>query len=232
MRVVSWNIEKNVDAWYHLADKLDPDFAFIQNSVALPEDIDGILIHAANTADENSVIYAKVGGAYRLRSTMALTDGGIVATFGNGSLDDVHLLDVNPWNSVTYDSARIMISELSRVTSFLSKKIPKRVIYAGHLNISESENDKVWTGFFRSLGKKHENSFQPLERFGLRDCSTKFAAPLLPASRCQLNHNNPSQPFFWATKEIYTKLRSINVYLDDEIISLSPHNPVVADYNR
>ena len=44
MRVVSWNIEKNVDAWYHLADKLDPDFAFIQNSVALPEDIDGILI--------------------------------------------------------------------------------------------------------------------------------------------------------------------------------------------
>ena len=61
MRVVSWNIEKNVDAWYHLADKLDPDFAFIQNSVALPEDIDGILIHAANTADENSVIYAKVG---------------------------------------------------------------------------------------------------------------------------------------------------------------------------
>ena len=123
MRVVS-NIEKNVDAWYHLKEKLDPDFAFIQNSVALPEDIDGILIHAANTADENSVIYAKVGGAYRLRSTMALTDGGIVDIWKRIT-DDLHLLDVNPWNSVTYDSARIMISELSRVTSFLSKKFPK-----------------------------------------------------------------------------------------------------------
>ena len=57
---------------------------------------------------------------------MSLTSGGVVASFCKPGQEDLHLKDVTP-------SATQMVQELGRANSFFAKKLPKRVIFAGHL---------------------------------------------------------------------------------------------------
>ena len=79
MRVVSWNMQNNPAAWPYLAGFLRADFAFVQDPAPLPDHVNGLLIHSAQHSGKQSVLYASGTNGYRLRSTMSLTSGGIVA---------------------------------------------------------------------------------------------------------------------------------------------------------
>lgn len=231
MRVVSWNMQKNAAAWSYLAGVLRADFAFVQNPAPLPESINGLLIHAAQHTGKQSVLYANASNGYRLRSTMSLESGGVVASFSKPYHEDLHLLDVHPWTSVTMDSAMAMVQELGRASSFFAKKLPKQVIFAGHLADSGNAPMRRQRGFIRNWTKPSEDTFKPLARVGLRDCAHKFAVPLLPTSRNSAADPVDNKPFFWASKEVYSTLRQLNVFLDDQILAIGQCNPIVADYD-
>lgn len=230
MRVVSWNMQKNPAAWPYLTGFLRADFAFIQDPAPLPDSINGLLIHSAQHSGKESVLYASGTNGHRLRSTMSLPSGGVVASFSKPGLEDLHLLDVNPWTSVTMDSAMSMVQELGRASSFFAKKLPKNVIFAGHLADNASITQKRQRGFLRTFTTPSEDQFKPLAKAGLRDCANKFSSPLLATNRSNESDQAESQPFFWASKNAYANLRQLNVFLDDQILAFGTCNPIVADY--
>lgn len=224
-------MQKNAAAWPYLAGFLRADFAFVQNPPPLPDSVNGLLIHSAQHVGKRSVLYAGGSNGYRLRSTMSLSSGGVVATFCKPGQEDLHLLDVNPWTSVTLESATQMVRELGRANSFFAKKLPKRVIFAGHLVDNSPASQKRQRGFIRSWSRPSEDEFKPLAKVGLRDCATKFATPLLPTARGNNGDTMDDKPFFWASKDAYDNLRQLNVFLDDQILAFGHCNPIVADYN-
>lgn len=230
MRVVSWNMQNNAAAWPYLAGFLRADFAFVQDPAPLPDHVNGLLIHSAQHHGKESVLFASGTNGYCLRSTMSLTSGGVVASFSKPGLDDLHLLDVHPWTSVTMDSAMEMVQELGRASSFFAKKLPKQVIFAGHLADNTPSAQKRQRGFIRTWSKPSEDQFKPLAKVGLRDCANKFSAPLLATNRSQGPEYVESHPFFWASKDAYDSLRQLNVFLDDQIMAFGNFNPIVADY--
>ena len=206
------------------------DFAFVQNPAPLPDSVNGLLIHSAQHAGKQSVLYASGSNGYRLRSTMSLTSGGVVASFCKPGQEDLHLLDVNLWTSVTLESATQMVQELGRANSFFAKKLPKRVIFAGHLVDNSPVAQKRQRGFIRSWSRPSEDTFKPLAKAGLRDCATKFDAITRYSAR-QLRRRNRQQALLWASKDAYENLRQLNVFLDDQILTFGQCNPIVADYN-
>ena len=230
MRVVSWNMQNNPAAWPYLAGFLRADFAFVQDPAPLPDHVNGLLIHSAQHHGKQSVLFASGTNGYRLRSTMSLTSGGVVASFSKPGLDDLHLLDVHPWTSVTMDSAMEMVQELGRASSFFAKKLPKQVIFAGHLADNAPSAQKRQRGFIRTWSKPSEDQFKPLAKAGLRDCANKFSSPFLATNRSHSSEYAESHPFFWASKDAYDSLRQLNVFLDDQIMAFGSFNPIVADY--
>ena len=115
-------MQKNPAAWPYLTGFLRADFAFIQDPAPLPDSINGLLIHSAQHSGKESVLYASGTNGHRLRSTMSLPSGGVVASFSKPGLEDLHLLDVNPWTSVTMESAMSMVQELGRASSFFAPR--------------------------------------------------------------------------------------------------------------
>lgn len=231
MRVVSWNMQKNAAAWPYLTGFLRADFALVQDPPPLPENINGLLIHSAQHTGKQSVLYANGTNGYRLRSTMSLAPGGVIASFCKSGQEDLHLLDVHPWTSVTLESAVEMVQELGRANRFFAKKLPKRVIFAGHLVDAASASHRRQRGFIRSWSRQPDNEFTPLTRVGLRDCANKFAIPLLPTSRNKAVDTFDHKPFFWASKDAYASLQQLNVFLDDQILAFGSCNPIVADFD-
>ena len=158
------------------------------------DSINGLLIHSAQHGGKQSVLYASGTNGHRLRSTMSLLSGGVVASFSKPAWR-FHLLDVHPWTSVTMDSAMSMVQELGRASSFFAKKLPKNVIFAGHLADNAPTVQKRQRGFLRTFSKPSEDQFKPLAKAGLRDCANKFSAPLLATNRGSTSEQTQSQPF-------------------------------------
>jgi hypothetical protein len=115
-------MQKNAAAWPYLTGFLRADFALVQDPPPLPENINGLLIHSAQHTGKQSVLYANGTNGYRLRSTMSLAPGGVIASFCKSGQEDLHLLDVHPWTSVTLESAVEMVQELGRANRFLRKE--------------------------------------------------------------------------------------------------------------
>ena len=65
---------------------------------------------------------------------------------------------------------------------------------------------------------------------GFYDCMKKYQSNPIQI------HRNARSKFPWeldhmfVTDELYDRLKSISVFVDDHIISLSDHNPIVADF--
>ena len=123
-----------------------------------------------------------------------------------------------------------MVQELGRASSFFAKKLPKQVIFAGHLADNAPSAQKRQRGFIRTWSKPSEDQFKPLAKAGLRDCANKFSSPLLATNRSHSSEYAESHPFFWASKDAYDSLRQLNVFLDDQIMAFGSFNPIVADY--
>ena len=69
-----------------------------------------------------------------------------------------------------------------------------------------------------------------VQNIGFHDCLRKFYSLPIQTYR----HNRGTYPWeldhMFATPELYNRLKSINVYVDENILSLSDHNPIVAEF--
>ena len=77
---------------------------------------------------------------------------------------------------------------------------------------------------------RHADFFDGILNLGFHDCLRKFHSLPIQTYR----HNRGTYPWeldhMFATPELYNRLKSINVYVDENILSLSDHNPIVAEF--
>ena len=150
------------------------------------------------------MLYASGTNGHRLRSTMSLPSGGVVASFSKPGLEDLHLLDVHPWTSVTMDSAMSMVQELGRASSFFAKKLPKNVIFAGHLADNAPTVQKRQRGFLRTFSKPSEDQFKPQPKQDCGIAPTNSRHPCLQPIEAA-HRNRPRASLFLGQQECLRK---------------------------
>jgi exonuclease III len=107
----------------------------------------------------------------------------------------------------------------------------KDIIISGDFNMDRRMDENPTSSKFSKKGEtRHADFFDSILNLGFHDCLRKFHSLPIQTYR----HNRGTYPWeldhMFATPELYNRLKSINVYVDENILSLSDHNPIVAEF--
>lgn len=227
-------MRKNKDGWDYLLHNLKPDIALLQETGSSPENFeDNKVIHKLVKKNLNNSIYCESGDIEDLEildrqkmgliSSMYLDETGkkifLISVYGNlsfiGTLDFVLLETIQEF-----------------VECLRAEFKAKHILIAGDFNMDRRMDDNpTGTKFSKKGETRHNNFFDGILNLDFEDCLRKR----LPEHVQTYRHNRGNYPWeldhMFATPELNKRLKLINVYLDDNILKLSDHNPIVADFD-
>ena len=231
MRVVSWNMRKNKKAWKYFFESLNPDIALLQESSPLDKDYPANIISKnVKTSLNNSILFK-----HNLPSHLPLEDQrnmGLIASQYQNEDENILLLSVYGNLSFTGELDYVLLKLIEDSIAAMRKNFNATdIIISGDFNMDRRMDENPTSSRFSKKGEtRHADFFDGILNLGFHNCLRKFHSLPIQTYR----HNRGTYPWeldhMFVTDELYDRLKSISVFVDDHIIGLSDHNPIVADF--
>ncbi len=108
----------------------------------------------------------------------------------------------------------------------------KDILISGDFNMDRRMDENPTKSKFSKKGEtRHNNFFDGILDLGFHDCLRKYHSLPMRTYR----HNRGIYPWeldhMFVTPDLYERLKSIDVFVDDSILKLSDHNPIVANFS-
>lgn len=231
MKVLSWNIDCKTEqdsVWRYILDENKPDFALLQEcrypGKVFEAQNNLILNIIGGTRNWGSGIYSKTQKINEIFETSEyrgwVTLGETVSTINHTLLVSLHaklagVPYVVPYLQKLLGSLRPLFKEY------------ENIIIAGDFNAARLYDD-VYPQF--PAHTKHKLLFEWIEKdLGLVDCHFKLNGKEIQTMRGK--SRNPYQnDHIFVSKHLSQRLISCKVLANKEIIKLSDHNPIVAEF--
>ena len=240
MRIVDWNIHRRLPPWEYLINELDPDIALIQECSKLPKTLDSSkVIHTlAKDRKFGNAIYVKDAVWEELPVETTRTGCLMVARVTTPKDESLVVINIyglleypmeNPTRKVVDPGIHRALSDLSYLLEGISRPKYTNFILAGDFN-NDRRMDNHPT--FKRKDRRTTNiMFDRVEDYLLQDCVKKYYPDFIQTYR----HNTGGFPWqldhMFASKKIFNNLNNLYVDNNDEVNSLSDHNPIVADFD-
>ncbi|MBT6331233.1 MAG: hypothetical protein HOJ33_01135 [Gammaproteobacteria bacterium] len=231
MRIVSWNMRKNKKAWPYFFESLNPDIALLQESSPLHDDFKFNIVTQNVKKNLNNSILFKNSQPEQLLIEDQHQMGVLASEFKNQN-NKIFLLSIYGNLSFTGTLDYVLLETIEFFINEMRNKFQAQdIIISGDFNMDRRMDENPTTSNFSKKGEtRHEDFFDGILNLGFHDCLRKFHSLPIQTYR----HNRGTYPWeldhMFATPELYNRLKSINVYIDENILSLSDHNPIVAEF--
>jgi len=224
-------MRKNKKAWPYFFESLNPDIAFLQESSPLYDDFKFNIVTQNVKKNLNNSILLKDCQPERLLIEDEHQMGVIASQFQNQN-NKIFLLSIYGNLSFTGTLDYVLLETIEFFIQEMRNKFQaKDIIISGDFNMDRRMDENPTSSKFSKKGEtRHADFFDGILRLGFQDCLRKFHSLPIQTYR----HNRGIYPWeldhMFVTPELYNRLKSINVYVDESILSLSDHNPIVAEF--
>jgi len=238
MRIVSWNMRRSKNAWSYLVDALKPDIALLQETGSLPAftshfDQHRVIETLVHKNLRNSIYFRS-----RKNTELKVLDRQKAGLISSSYLDKPkrRIFIVSVYGSIRKFSGNLdfaLIEALQEYVESLRNDFrAQHILIAGDFNMDRRMDENPTSSRFSKKGEtRHSNFFDGILDLGFKDCQRKR----LPLPVQTFRHSRGNYPWeldhMFATPALWSRLKRLNVYLDDRIMALSDHNPIVADFD-
>jgi len=232
MRLVTWNLRKNIAALNYAFDELDADVALLQEVVAS---------NLANLSNEQ-YLWDPVSGPFGVRkkfgSAIVSKEAplvpvsfdtlypGVLTTAETTMADGTVLTLISLYGVIvkTYSITTLhrMFSDLTHL--FDQRKKKSEFIVAGDFNASIQ-----WDERLRS--NPHQLLFERVLGFGLVDCLAKFNHTPIRTFRKKGAKIPWQLDYVFCSKKLADRVVRCEVVENEEVTKLSDHNPIITEFD-
>tara|TARA_A100001011_G_scaffold307553_1_gene322920 strand:- start:105 stop:839 length:735 start_codon:yes stop_codon:yes gene_type:complete len=230
LRVVSWNMCNHADGWAYLVDQLKPSIAFIQGATEIPSGINPILIHSGEEAASNTLIYACHNSPIELRSTVALGNGITAAYFSAPHLGGLFVFDGHSQSAPPIQAIKRFAKNLNPFVRWFRSSDPQHLLLSGGYQpegLKEYGEHKRLKAPIVDARKDFEHG---LAKIGFENIIRARHVRPMEVQRHANNDSERENVYFYTSRDLAGCLDRINAFLDDNILEIGDHNPVVADF--
>ena len=233
MRIVSWNMRKNKKAWDYFFESLNPDIALLQESSPLNDDYQFNVINKNVKKNLNNSILFKTNQPKELPIEDKQKMGLISSRYQTEN-EDIFLLSVYGNLSFVGTLDFVLLETIEHFVKEMRQNFnAKNILISGDFNMDRRMDENPTKSKFSKKGEtRHNNFFDGILDLGFRDCLRKYHSLRMRTYR----HNRGIYPWeldhMFVTPDLYERLKSIDVFVDDNILKLSDHNPIVANFSK
>lgn len=231
MRIVSWNMRKNKSAWDYFFQTLNPDVALLQESSPINDNYSFNISSVLVKKNLNNSILYKDQEVLKLPIEDKDLMGVIASKFKTDS-SDIFFLSIYGNLSFVGTLDYVLQKTIKHYVDMMRSEFnAKEIIISGDFNMDRRMDENPTTSRFSKKGEtRHNDFFDSILALGFNDCLRKFHTLPIQTYR----HNRGIYPWeldhMFCTDTLFERLKAINVYVDDNILSLSDHNPIVAEF--
>lgn len=233
MRIVSWNMRKNKKAWDYFFESLNPDIALLQESSPFNDDYQFNVINKNVKKNLNNSILFKTNQPKELPIEDKQKMGLISSRYQTEN-EDIFLLSVYGNLSFVGTLDFVLLETIEHFVKEMRQNFnAKDILISGDFNMDRRMDENPTKSKFSKKGEtRHNNFFDGILDLGFHDCLRKYHSLPMRTYR----HNRGIYPWeldhMFVTPDLYERLKSIDVFVDDNILKLSDHNPIVANFSN
>jgi len=227
-------------SWKYIAENLSTDITLVQE--ANPSDMqlnkEHFLWEKVTNKSSGSGVLSKELKLNQLEfpkshigsvigASVVLADGKIIDFFSIYAILDRYFANENTKNGVSYSSTTLH-RILSDLTFPLVRANSKKhyVVLGGDFNMHVSFDETYNSKDFCS--REHRLVFERIEDFGMVECVKKFYPNNVRTYRHTTKTRIPLQiDYLYVSKNLEEKIKSCTVLENEEVVSLSDHNPIL-----
>ena len=232
MRIVSWNMRKNKKAWCYFFESLNPDIALLQETSPLNGDYQFNVITKNVKKNLNNSILFKTDQPEEIpiEDTQKM---GLISSRYKTEKEDLFILSIYGNLSFVGTLDYVLLETIGHFVNEMRQNFnAKDILISGDFNMDRRMDDNPTKSKFSKQGEtRHNDFFDGILDLGFHDCLRKYHSLPMQTYR----HNRGIYPWeldhMFVTPDLYERLKSIDVFVDDSILKLSDHNPIVANFS-
>ena len=225
-------MRKNKKAWDYFFDSLNPDIALLQETSPLNDDHEFNILSKNVKKNLNNSILFKTDQPQELPIEDEQKMGLVSSRYKTES-EDIFVLSIYGNLSFVGTLDFVLLETIEHFVKEMRKNFNAQdIVISGDFNMDRRMDDNPTKSKFSKKGEtRHNNFFDGILDLGFHDCLRKYHSLPMQTYR----HNRGIYPWeldhMFVTPELFERLRSINVFVDDNILQLSDHNPIVANFS-
>ncbi len=235
MRVLSWNMNRRKNGcWDYLKKTIDPDIALLQETSLLDNSFNKqTIVEVEVKKNIRNSIYSSKYEFERINFPLEFNKDMICAKF---SLENSNIFLISIYGNLDlFPFFTVFTGQISLMVTFLKNNFnAEHIIIGGDFNCDRRMDNNPTASRFAKRGERVTNLFfDSILNMGFKNCLRKFHSDYIETYRHHMvNSRYPWElDHMFCTNSLYDGLKKIEVMNNSDVIELSDHNPIIAEFD-